>query len=655
MLNFDIGLSALRANQLALDTIANNIANANTPGFHRQSVHLGNRPPQLRGNFLIGSGVDVTSISQARSEAIENELTLNFSRLGATDISLTLSRQIESYFEGSTGSIEARLDQLVDQLQRIQIIPDDPTLRAEVIATGQNLAHQIRTSDRDLLGLSQSIVRQTDDALLLVNKQFQSLANLNHEIKRIENSGGFPNDLHDQHQSLLNELAQYIDIESFRDVEGGFSYRIGSNHQFDNANLELASRIEDDGNLVIYNTITGTEFQFSGGQIAAFQDLHNEVIPQYRGELQRLTETLIQNFDSVHAQGIGLTGSFTNLASTRPLISTLSPLTDSAPAFPIAEGELFVSIIDEATGEKTLHSITINPDFESLDDVASSLSSIDHLNALANAQTGGITLFTQPGYQFDFSGGFATIPDRAGITGDAPIQLGGQYSGTTNQNWTYEILGSGQVGVDDNLQVQVTDESGVTLGTFNLGEGYVPGSEIEVAQGVHIQIDSGVLNDGDQFQSQLIANSDTTGFLTSLGLNTFFKGSQAGDIDIADAIVDEPGTLALSGSGNPGDVANAVLLFETLEASAFENGATLSQFASGITTRVATDVFQLNAERDALAVRHGNLLNQQQAVSGVDPNEEMVQMINYQRAFEASVRVIETMDQMLSDLIRVVG
>ena len=64
MANLFIGLSAMRTSQYGLDVISSNLANANTPGYHKQNVHLSPLHANVLGNFQIGNGVTVNYIER---------------------------------------------------------------------------------------------------------------------------------------------------------------------------------------------------------------------------------------------------------------------------------------------------------------------------------------------------------------------------------------------------------------------------------------------------------------------------------------------------------------------------------------------------------------------------------------------------------------
>ncbi|MEL6108153.1 MAG: flagellar basal body protein, partial [Planctomycetota bacterium] len=98
MPSFNIGLSALTTSQHALDVISNNIANANTEGYHRQRVHHAALAPQNVGRFRIQTGVETSYIERIRNGVAEASLTTAVSDASNVSQLLTLERQIEAAF-----------------------------------------------------------------------------------------------------------------------------------------------------------------------------------------------------------------------------------------------------------------------------------------------------------------------------------------------------------------------------------------------------------------------------------------------------------------------------------------------------------------------------------------------------------------------------
>src|SRR5690349_25116115 len=69
----NIGQRALMANYAALQVTGNNVANANTPGYSRQSIELATAFSQQTGNGFFGKGVDVTTVTGAHDAILTRD------------------------------------------------------------------------------------------------------------------------------------------------------------------------------------------------------------------------------------------------------------------------------------------------------------------------------------------------------------------------------------------------------------------------------------------------------------------------------------------------------------------------------------------------------------------------------------------------------
>jgi flagellar hook-associated protein 1 FlgK len=147
--------------------------------------------------------------------------------------------------------------------------------------------------------------------------------------------------------------------------------------------------------------------------------------------------------------------------------------------------------------------------------------------------------------------------------------------------------------------------------------------------------------------------ADTSGALASLGINTFFAGSKAGDIAVNNTVLANPGKFAASSKGIGTDTTNAVTLARFLSMPlAAENGATLQSLYSSLVTDVTQSSAGATAAADAADTLQATLASQQMAVSGVNIDEEAVNLLAYQRAYQASARFISTINDLLTMLVQ---
>ena len=164
----DIGLSALRANQQGLAVHGNNVANASTPGYHRQRLEQSARAPSLGDPLRVGRGVDVNSITRLRSSAIENALVRNASLLSQSEGILDVAVQLENIFAPNDGAIHDSLSKFFSAAEQVANAPQDLTVRREFLSAANRLMDSVQEIAQNLSQLrndaQQELRGPVDDA-----------------------------------------------------------------------------------------------------------------------------------------------------------------------------------------------------------------------------------------------------------------------------------------------------------------------------------------------------------------------------------------------------------------------------------------------------------------------------------------------------------
>jgi len=145
--------------------------------------------------------------------------------------------------------------------------------------------------------------------------------------------------------------------------------------------------------------------------------------------------------------------------------------------------------------------------------------------------------------------------------------------------------------------------------------------------------------------------NDTSGTLAALGINTFFTGNSASTIGINQVVKSDPGKLAISGGGIGEDTKNGQLLANLLDAPLGASGLSLADQYEHLTSNVALASQSASAAADGFRNFQQSLEGQQLAISGVNIDEEAVRMIEYQRVYQASAKVISTVNELLQTLL----
>jgi flagellar hook-associated protein 1 len=145
---------------------------------------------------------------------------------------------------------------------------------------------------------------------------------------------------------------------------------------------------------------------------------------------------------------------------------------------------------------------------------------------------------------------------------------------------------------------------------------------------------------------------DSSGVLAALGVNNFFGGSDAGDIAVSTTLLERPQLLAASKNGEPADngTAKAIAELQTKAIASLKGQSLKGQYESMINDVAAKAATAKNASDAATAVRE-TLETQRENLSGVSLDEEAINLMKYQRAYQGAAKVIATVDELLQTLM----
>ncbi|UCZ56008.1 flagellar hook-associated protein FlgK [Desulfurispirillum indicum] len=157
-------------------------------------------------------------------------------------------------------------------------------------------------------------------------------------------------------------------------------------------------------------------------------------------------------------------------------------------------------------------------------------------------------------------------------------------------------------------------------------------------------------NNGNTF----VLYNDTSNALTAIGLNTFFKGHDAKSIGVNNYVAEDTTRLATSFSGEPGDNRNANLIAELRNAKVM-GGMTIGENYNHFVSKIGMDVrINIDSLETTQLIRF-QIEVKRESISGVNENEELTNMLKFQRSFEASSRFITTIDRLLDNIVNRMG
>jgi flagellar hook-associated protein 1 FlgK len=217
-------LSGLIAQQTALDTTGNNIANANTEGYSRETALLEPNTPlpiaAISGytgkGAQLGTGVTVATITRIRNQYLDAQYRTQNSALGGAQTQTeTLTQAQTAFNEPSTAGIATQLSNFWSAWNELAKAPGDLAAKQGVVEAGVQLASTFNELSAQLETLSSQTTEQYN-SLTGPSGEVEDIANqlaqLNGQIKLSEEAGQPPNEMLDRRDLLLDKLSALANI-----------------------------------------------------------------------------------------------------------------------------------------------------------------------------------------------------------------------------------------------------------------------------------------------------------------------------------------------------------------------------------------------------------------------------------------------------------
>lgn len=765
------GLKALSAARLGIQTAGHNVANANTPGFSRQRVLLASSQPFFIGAGLqMGTGVDVDSIGRVVDRSLSSRVNLQIGILSSAELEFNRMSEVEGLFGEPDNGLSGGLADLFGSFGALQSDPADAALRGGAVQSAASLADSLNLLRSRLGNVADSTSAEVRTLTDQLNTKARRIAAINSQIGAVEASGAIANDLRDQRDLLAQEIAGIADVRAVERSTGSLDILIGG-HLLVSGDRTSPVSVRDNaaGRPTVYGS--SQALNISSGQLGSLLNRGTGAIDGLISRLDGMARNMALEFNRVHSTGVPASGPFRTLTASLGVEDTDFDgtrgdelLNRTGLPFDIVEGDLYVNVTNQSTGDIVRTRVAIDPAAMTLNDLAAAIDSIDNLAANVDP-TGRLRVQAVSGHAFDFSprldqnpntfGAFggtnptlgsggqgpfdlstATFPqtftvdvdgtlesvtlnqsdfvtigavtadelaaainddltnataqseggrlvirsnaagstaqlqmiDGAGsplsavgmalgpATGQAQgvnVELSGAYTGADNRVLSFVPDADGEIGVTAGLTVGVFDQNGVRVGTLDVGDQY-NGEPLEVGDGIQVSFSQGTISstNNQAVGFDALADSDTSDVLAALGLNTLFVGDTADTLAVDPRLLANSDAFASSLTSAEGDGGNIERLlgirdldFEGLGDTSIEN------FYGDVVTSLGFDVQAAETTVRAEYTLMAHVQQQRDAVSGVNIDEEMVDIVRHQQAFEAAARFVSTVQEMTSTLI----
>ena len=330
-------LSGLEAAQAAITTTGENIANANTAGYTRQTVQTTPTTPltipgntQQGGGTQLGTGVSITDITRIRNQFLDVQYRAqNTGTSNANSNTSELGQVQTALNEPSDNGLQSVMSKFWGAWSGLASSPTNPAAQQAVVDAGQTLASTFNAVSQQMQTV-QSQAAQQYASLTGANGQVaddaQQIATLNSQISSATQAGISPNTLLDQRDKLLDDLSSLAQISVSTGSNGAVTVNFGD------ASSPLVS-----GTTVTWpQTLTSA----AGGQLGSLLNMSSATGPigQYLSSLDNVAGQVISSVNALQPSSPFFTGTTAGTIAVSATASTVQTSSSSTSGADLAQG-----------------------------------------------------------------------------------------------------------------------------------------------------------------------------------------------------------------------------------------------------------------------------------------------------------------------------
>ncbi|EFI33198.1 flagellar hook-associated protein FlgK [Desulfonatronospira thiodismutans ASO3-1] len=687
------GRTALFANQSAIQTTGNNIANVNTEGYRRREVRLEEAMALDTAPGQIGTGVNAKEVFRHFDSFIETQYN---DKSSDREMWQTMHEQLSSlealFNESREGRMNEALADFWKDWQELSKRPDDNNVRTALLGNTGNLTQAFRSMDQDLTKNREQMDEFISQDVDRVNDILEEIAEINKLINVREVPGKVNlNELRDKRDLLVRELAEKVDI-NYMDkgggdvtiqtkaghtlVEGSETYRLKfeDSKTFSDLKSDFDGQIKYNGDSGYEFTIQVTEDGEIGGD-AKFKvslDGGKNWLTDDQGNTREFSAEDYDNRVTLPVDDMEIWfDDYSNNALAEGDEFTIVP---KSGLYWESNTSSDMNITPQVMGDGNLNERRLTGGslagyFNFRDHYAGKYS--EKLDALAESLAWEVNRIHSNGAGLEhmkYAEGTYQVNNLEAALGTPNAGLP---HGEKLQNGNFTVHFYDEDGEVESMSPKfpTQDEMG------NDPEDWTGNFDPDKHGLDHVMR---AINELDNISAEPVNNrltisadddyefsfsDDSTGLLAGLGINTFFQGHDASSLAVNEKVRDNiahinAGSVNGAGEANVGDNTTAKNIAELQDrkvdiTTSFEGttSQTIQEYYNSLSGNVGSDTSMTKFNADYNKSLTDDLDRRQQEKSGVNLDEEMSNLIKYQHSYQAAARMISTADQMMQTLL----
>lgn len=700
------GLSAILANSTALRVTSDNIANVNTPGYHRRVIDMQTQAP---GGQL--GGVEIADVRRVLDQFLMREMLASGSASAQYDAQENILGRLDSALgqPGDKNSVLGQMNTLYASLGQLSTDPSSMAQRQGVLDQIANLAQSVSGLASTISSLRQNADADVGQTVGQINELVRKIYEINPQIQRATISGDTASGLLDQRDQMVQQLSGLIGIKTTMQPDGRMFISTTDGMQLVGdlrAQLSYITGSQTSFNPITVQTLSAEgqplgaeqtfDFHATSGALRGLLDARDNDLVQVGEELGALSQSLALGFNAVHNASAAvpppaeMDGRNTGLLATDGLNFTGATTIGIADANGVLQHKIAVDFTAGTLSVDGGGAVSIGSTVGSF---TAALNSALGGNGTASFTDGVLSLSATGGNGFVIADDATNPSARGGVRFSQFFGLNDVFQAAGNSIVTTGLSASDAHGFAPGGQIslllkgplgQRANEVTVNVTGSTIGD-MVAALNSSFAGKATFSLDASgqlTMTPAPQFAGyDLEVTADTTARGTTgtsisqlFGLGTGQAMAQATNFSVRDDLKGSPARFALAQTS----LTAASALGDTIAASGDNRGAlalqslgdarltfaaaggmqartaSLSEYAASFFQDVGTRSATANDRKTSQDARYQEAQTRSGAVDGVNMDEELMRMMTLQQAYNAGARLIKTAQDLFDQLLQVV-
>ncbi|HEY3326470.1 MAG TPA: flagellar hook-associated protein FlgK [Novimethylophilus sp.] len=639
---YSVGISALNAAQLGMSTTGHNIANVSTEGYHRQQIVQSTNIATLTGNGFVGQGTQVDTIKRVYSEFLDAQVLQGQAQSAHLDAYLGQIKQIDNMLADSNVGLSPALQTFYSAVGDVGANPQAAASRQALLSNASALVTRFQTLSQRVTEIRNGINSQIAEGVTLVNSYAKQISDLNEQIVlQVGTTSQPPNDLLDQREKLVSQLNLQVKTTTVKQNDGSYNVYIGNGQPLvvGQQVYKLAAvpspedqqRIEVAYQYASGNTLLGAG-SLTGGRLGGLLDFRNNSLDAAQNALGRVAMGLAQTFNDQHKLGQDLAGNLGGDFFSVPS-PTVIPSTGNTGA-----GSITASLSNVQALTTSDYRISYNGTNYTVTDLAANTSTMGLTAAALATAIPGLTLAV------------GAVPAAGDIFTIQPTRYAARDIALSSNINTTTIAAAAPIRTA--VTSTNTGSGKISAGTVNTGTPVTPNpahpsTDLNLQQPVTITFNSPATN--FTVSGTGVGLPATVAY--TAGANISFNGwtvQITGAPAAGDKFTVGPNTNGVS------DNRNALALAQLQTKNTLVGGTATFQ---GAYSQLVSQVGNKTAETQVTSTAQTTLVDQtktaQQALSGVNLDEEAANLLRYQQAYQAAGKMLQIAASLFDTLLAI--